>query len=194
MIEYISGTLLEKKPNFIIVDVNGIGYKIFISLNSYNMLSNLGKKISINTFFNVSENNQSLYGFMDSLEKELFLMLISISGIGPKTGITLLSAISPLEFKQRVIAGEVKMLSSLPGIGPKTAKRIIIELKDKFVDSNLEELPLEEDSVQNSDAYYALLSLGYKSNSIKTIINKIMIDKKNISTEELIKESLKQIR
>ena len=128
MIEFISGILIEKKPNFIVVDVNGVGYKIFISLNSYDELPKVNDKVSINTFFQVSENNQCLYGFKDLLEKEIFLMLIGVSGIGPKTGIALLSAVKPLDLKQRLIAGEVKMLTSLPGVGIKTAKRIIIEL------------------------------------------------------------------
>jgi len=194
MIEFISGTLIDKKPNFVIVDVNGMGYKIFISLNSYNFLPEVNNKVNINTFFHVNENSQTLYGFTDLLEKEIFLMLIGVSGIGPKTGIGLLSAVKPLDFKQRLIAGEVKMLTSLPGIGPKTAKRIIIELKDKFVKDNLDELPLEEDDLNNSDAYYALLSLGYKSKNIKSIINKIINSNADISTEELIKKSLKEIR
>ena len=129
------------------------------------------------------------------MEKELFLMLISVSGIGPKTGVSLLSAVKPLDFKQRIIAGEVKMLTSLPGIGSKTAKRIIIELKDKFVKDNSDELPLEDSEFNsNSDAYYALLSLGYKSNNIKSIIDSILRTNPSIDTEKLIKESLKKIR
>ena len=123
------------------------------------------------------------------MEKELFLMLISVSGIGPKTGVSLLSAVKPLDFKQRIIAGEVKMLTSLPGIGSKTAKRIIIELKDKFVKDNSDELPLEDSEFNsNSDAYYALLSLGYKSNNIKSIIDRILRTNPSIDTEKLIKE------
>jgi len=195
MIDFVVGKLVEKQPDYLILETNGIGYKILISLNSFNELPDLGAQFKINTFFHVTENNQSLYGFHDMIEKELFLMLISVSGIGPRTGISLLSAVKPLDFKERIIVGEVKMLTSLPGIGPKTAKRIIIELKDKFVKDNIDELPLEDNESQNnSDAYYALLSLGYKSNNIKLIINNILKDKPNISTEKLIKESLKKIR
>ena len=194
MIEFISGILVEKKPNFIVVDVNGVGYKIFISLNSYDELPKVKDKVFINTFFQVSEKNQCLYGFKDLLEKEIFLMLIGVSGIGPKTGIALLSAVKPLDLKQRLIAGEVKMLTSLPGVGIKTAKRIIIELKDKFINENTDELPLEENDFNNSDAYYALLSLGYKSNNIKTVINKIVSSNPDINTEQLIKKALKEIR
>ena len=194
MIEYVTGVLLKKEPNYIVVDVNGIGYKISISLNSYDALKEVNQKISIDTFFHVSENNQSLYGFSDSLEKELFTMLISVSGIGPKTAISLLSAVKPNDFKQRLIAGEVKMLTSLPGIGPKTAKRIIIELKDKFIDSDVNELPVEDSEAYNSDAYNALLNLGFKSNHVRRIIEEVISTDSEIGTEDLIKESLKKLR
>ena len=194
MIEYISGILLKKESNYIIIDVNGMGYKVSISLNTYDALPVINKKVSIDTFFHVTENNQSLFWFLDSLEKELFGMLISVSGIGPKTAIGLLSAVKPNDFKQRLIAGEVKMLTSLPGIGPKTAKRIIIELKDKFIRSDVNDLPVEEDEVYNSDAYYALLNLGFRSNNIKKVIDKVILNDNKISTENLIKESLKKLR
>ena len=193
MIEYISGILIKKESNFLIIDVNGMGYKIFISLNSYDKLPAVNKNVSINTFFHVTENSQTLYGFIDILEKDLFEMLISVSGIGPKTAIGLLAAVKPNEFKQRLIAGEVKMLTSLPGIGTKTAKRIIIELKDKFVKSGKDDLPLDNDEY-NSDAFYALVSLGFKSNRVKEVIRKIVIKNKEITTENLIKESLKKLR
>tara|TARA_B100000029_G_scaffold51859_1_gene47166 strand:- start:359 stop:940 length:582 start_codon:yes stop_codon:yes gene_type:complete len=193
VIEYISGILIKKESNFLIIDVNGMGYKIFISLNSYDKLPAVNKNVSINTFFHVTENSQTLYGFIDILEKDLFEMLISVSGIGPKTAIGLLAAVKPNEFKQRLIAGEVKMLTSLPGIGTKTAKRIIIELKDKFVKSGKDDLPLDNDEC-NSDAFYALVSLGFKSNRVKEVIRKIVIKNKEITTENLIKESLKKLR
>ena len=193
MIEYISGKLIKKQTNSIIVDVNGLGYKIHISLHTYDKLPGLKENVSLDTYFSVSENSQNLYGFHDILEKDLFEMLISISGIGPKTAITLLSAVQPNEFKSRLIAGEVKMLTDLPGIGPKTARRIIIELKDKFVKSNAEDLPIE-DVDGNSDAYFALVSLGFKSSNVKNIIRKIEKDNIGINTEDLIKFSLKELR
>ena len=128
MIEFISGNLVEKNPNTVIVDVNGIGYKIFISLNTYNDLPEKNNKVKIMTYFNVTEKSQELFGFKSKIEKEMFEMLISVSGIGPKIGINLLSFVKPNDFKQRIISGEVDSLTSLPGIGAKTAKRIIIEI------------------------------------------------------------------
>ena len=193
MIEYITGRVIRKKIDSIIVDVNGLGYKLYISLNTYDKLPDLNGNVSLDTYFSVSENSQDLYGFHDILEKDLFIMLISVSGIGPKTAISLLSAVKPDDFKNRLVAGEVKMLTDLPGIGPKTARRIIVELKDKFVSSDKEELPIE-DSGNNSDAYFALKSLGFKSNNINDVIRKIQKDSLDITTEDLIKESLKKLR
>ena len=193
MIEYIYGPLVEKKTNYCIIDINGMGYNIIISLNTFNNLPDINEKVKILTYFSVSENNQSLFGFSDRGEKELFLLLIGVSGIGPKTAINMLSAVPPKEFKNRLIAGEVKMLTSLPGIGPKTARRIIVELKDKFIDSGNEELPIEEDNT-NTDAFYALRSLGFRSNDIRRVVNEVLKENKDLKTELVIKESLKLLR
>ena len=193
MIEYIYGPLVEKKTNYCIIDINGMGYNIIISLNTFNNLPDINEKVKILTYFSVSENNQSLFGFYDREEKELFLLLIGVSGIGPKTAINMLSAVPPKEFKNRLIAGEVKMLTSLPGIGPKTARRIIVELKDKFIDSGNEELPIEEDNT-NTDAFYALRSLGFRSNDIRKVVNEVLKENKDLKTEFIIKESLKLLR
>ena len=193
MIEYIYGSVVEKKTNYCIIDINGMGYNIIISLNTFNNLPDINEKVKILTYFSVSENNQSLFGFSDRGEKELFLLLIGVSGIGPKTAINMLSAVPPKEFKNRLIAGEVKMLTSLPGIGPKTARRIIVELKDKFIDSGNEELPIEEDNT-NTDAFYALKSLGFRSNDIRRVVNEVLKENKDLKTELVIKESLKLLR
>ena len=193
MIEYIYGPLVEKKTNYCIIDINGMGYNIVISLNTFNNLPDINEKVKILTYFSVSENNQSLFGFSDRGEKELFLLLIGVSGIGPKTAINMLSAVPPKEFKNRLIAGEVKMLTSLPGIGPKTARRIIVELKDKFIDSGNEELPIEEDNT-NTDAFYALRSLGFRSIDIRKVVNEVLKENKDLKTELVIKESLKLLR
>tara|TARA_B100002051_G_scaffold92971_1_gene88856 strand:+ start:1423 stop:2004 length:582 start_codon:yes stop_codon:yes gene_type:complete len=193
MIEYIYGSVVEKKTNYCIIDINGMGYNIIISLNTFNNLPDINEKVKILTYFSVSENNQSLFGFTDRGEKDLFLLLIGVSGIGPKTAINMLSAVPPKEFKNRLIAGEVKMLTSLPGIGPKTARRIIVELKDKFIDSGNEELPIEEDNT-NTDAFYALRSLGFRSNDIRRVVNEVLKENKDLKTELVIKESLKLLR
>ena len=193
MIEYISGILADKQSNFCVVDVNGLGYKINISTNTFNQLKTINQNVKILIYFSVSENNQSLFGFYEKNEKELFMLLIGISGIGPKTAINMLSAVPVEEFKNRLIAGEVKMLTMLPGIGPKTARRIIVELKDKFVELNSEDLPIESEN-NNIDAYYALKNLGYQSSKIKVVINEILGKNSNLKTEEIIKEALKLLK
>ena len=192
MIEFISGKICKKIQGEIVVNVNGIGYRVYISLNTYDQLPKLDQDVLLETYYNVSENSHDLYGFGDILEKDLFVMLISVSGIGPKTAISLLSAVKPDDFKNRLIAGEVKMLTDLPGIGPKTAKRIIIELKDKFIKSSDDDLPIEDND--NSDAHYALINLGFKSADVKNIISRVIKNNPNVSTEDIIKESLKKLR
>ena len=122
--------------------------------------------------------------------------MIGVSGIGPKTAITLLSAVTPDEFKRRLIASEVSMLTALPGIGPKTARRIIVELKDKFVKLDSDDLPLENNSIldTNKDAINALETLGYKVSSINQAINQLDPSDRSLDTQQLIKKVLNKLR
>ena len=193
MIEYISGKLINKTTSTIVVDLNGMGYLINCSLNCYDKLPNINSDIFILIYFHIHENNQELYGFVDETERHLFKLLIGISGIGPKTAINMLSAVPPEEFKNRLIAGEVKMLTSLKGIGPKTARRIIIELKDEFGDFNKDDMPLEND-ISSNDAFSALKNLGFDTKSITEVINAILKKNKNIDTEEIIKKALQLLK
>lgn len=196
MIVTIKGILLKKMPNEIIIETGGLGYVCFISNNTYDNLPKLGEEVSLLTHFHVTENSQQLFAFSEIKEKELFLMLIGVSGIGPKTAIILLSAVSPSEFKRRLIASEVSMLTALPGIGPKTARRIIVELKDKFVKLSKDELPKEESDVapEVNDAYDALLALGFQMKDIRNSISKVQNHGEILSTEDLIKEALAELR
>ena len=197
MIVSLNGILVDKKPSEVIIDVNGIGYLCFISNNTYDSLPILGEPVSLLIYHQISENNQSLYGFSDNVEKDMFLMLISVSGIGPKTGINLLSSVSANEFKRRLVAGEVELLSALPGIGPKTARRIIVELKDKLINYSDASMPIEnsEDNQIFRDAYNALQSLGFNSNEINKCLS--MLNNKTDSifnTQDLIREALKALK
>ena len=196
MIVTIQGILTRKMPEEIVVETGGLGYACRISINTYDQLPKPGDEVSLLTYFQVTENNQALFAFANKTERELFIMLIGVSGIGPKTAIVLLSAVSPDEFKRRLIASEVGMLTALPGIGPKTARRIIVELKDKFVKLSKDELPKEELDVtpQVSDAYDALLALGFQMKDIKNAISKASNQSEKLSTEELIKEALAELR
>ena len=191
MIVHLSGKLIFKEPSYAIIDVKGVGYKVNISLNTFNTLPNIDNDVLISTFFNVTEKSQDLFGFYDKSEKELFTLLISVSGIGPKIAINLLSFVKPDDFKQRLISGEVEMLTSLPGIGPKTARRIIVELKEKFIKIDKNDLPIDNNSNLDSDALNALMNLGFKSRDITKVLNKI---DKGCSLEDKIKLALKELR
>tara|TARA_Y100001968_G_scaffold281170_1_gene278262 strand:- start:20 stop:610 length:591 start_codon:yes stop_codon:yes gene_type:complete len=196
MIVSIQGQIIDKKPDSVIININGLGYLCYISANTYSNLPSKNKEVFLETFYNVTEHSQELYAFSDILEKELFLLLIGVSGIGPKTAITLLSAVTPAEFKRRLIASEVGMLTALPGIGPKTARRIIVELKDKFVKLDSEDLPIENNQVSdsNKDAIIALETLGYKATSINKVLNDLDPKDRDLDTQELIKKVLNKLR
>ena len=196
MIVSLKGILVDKNPSEAIIDVNGVGYLCFISNNTYDSLPLKGVEVSLLIYHQISENSQNLYGFSDEVEKDMFLMLISVSGIGPKTGINLLSSVSPSEFKRRLVAGEVELLSALPGIGPKTARRIIVELKDKLVSYSDNSMPIEnsENSESYQDAYDALKSLGFNINEINKCLSTLAESNSDFNTQDLIKEALKVLK
>ena len=196
MIVTIRGKLILKRPSEIIIETGGLGYACRVSTNTYDHLPKPGDEVSLLTYFHVTENNQSLFAFSEDTERELFLMLIGVSGIGPKTAISLLSSVTPDEFKRRLIAGEVNMLTALPGIGPKTARRIIVELKDKFVKISADDLPREDDDLvpEVSDAYDALLALGFQMQDIRNAIVKIQNGSQDMGTEEIVKKVLAQLQ
>jgi Holliday junction DNA helicase RuvA len=196
MIVSLKGILANKNPSEVIIDVNGVGYLCFISNNTYDNIPLKGEEVSLLIYHQISENSQNLYGFSDEVEKDMFLMLISVSGIGPKTGINLLSSVSPNEFKRRLVAGEVELLSALPGIGPKTARRIIVELKDKLVSYSDNSMPIEnsENSESYQDAYDALKSLGFNINEINKCLSALTESNVDFNTQDLIKEALKVLK
>lgn len=191
MIVHLSGKLIFKDPSYVVIDVQGVGYKVYISLNTYNVLPDINNDVYLSTYFNVTEKSQDLFGFNENNEKELFVMLISVSGIGPKIAINLLSFVKPDDFKQRLISGEVEMLTTLPGIGPKTARRLIVELKEKFIKIDKNDLPIDHNSNLDSDALNALMNLGFRSKDITKALSKIDED---CSLEEKIKLALKELR
>jgi len=195
MIVQITGILKSKNINELIIEANGIGYLCNISTTTFNQLPQLEESMTILTFLHIMENKHALYGFIDDDERQLFNLLISVSGIGPKIAIQLLSKTDNKQMSNMIISGDVKMLSSLPGIGPKTAQRLIVELKDKFTITDYDSIPIDDSLSKNQqDAYNALLTLGYKSNDIQNSIKNIIISNPNISAEELIKNCLKDLK
>ena len=195
MIVQITGILKSKSINELIVDANGIGYLCNISTTTFNQLPEIENQFTILTHLHIMENKHTLYGFMEKEERQLFNLLISVSGIGPKIAIQLLSKTDNKQMSNMIVSGDVKMLSSLPGIGPKTAQRLIVELKDKFTFDNHETIPTDNSFSKNQqDACNALLTLGYKSVDIQNKIQSLINKNPNATTEELIKNCLKDLK
>ena len=196
MIYQVSGNLITKHKDFVVIEVSGIGFKITSTTNTINTIK-LDQKILLYTYLHVREDALDLYGFHSPLEREVFLLLIGISGIGPKLAITILSGILPDELKDKIISGDIASLTSIPGVGAKTAKRIIVELKDKF--TKIEEGSLGFSDKLNSklydDALNALLSLGYSSQQSKQVLDRIANgkDDNKHTIESIIKAALKRL-
>ena len=194
MISQISGKLISLNEGFVIIELGGLGLKVNMSTSSIRNFK-LNEIVSLVTHLHVREDALDLFGFINESGKKLFLMLISISGIGPKLGMTILSGIEPEKLKSCIISGDVKTLTSISGVGAKTAKRIIIELKDKFSKVDDENLGFndEKDSEIFNNILNALISLGYSELESKKVIEKLSLlnsDKNDKKIETLIKEAL----
>jgi len=190
MIGYVNGELTIKAQNYVIVDVSGIGYKIFMTETAIEKLE-IGQAVKVFTYMRVMEDDISLYGFLSNDELMMFELLISVGGIGAKTATSILSKISPSRFALAVISSDVNALKKLPGIGPKSAARIILELKDKIktedtIEGTTDTQPTYTATVQ--DAIDALQVLGYNRKSIEKAFENI--DLKEMSTEDIIKKGL----
>lgn len=196
MIDSIKGKLFYKYPTYVVLDMNGIRLKLSITVATYNELPEKGQEAELLTYLNVREDLLELYGFIDNEQRNMFMMLNTISGIGPRSAMNILSGSNPKEFKKNIIAGDVKSLTVIPGIGPKTAKRIIVELKEKYVDQdddNLDFMFVAEDGMAG-DAIIALMSLGYKRRQVNQAIRQLeKAGELEGSIEEIIKKALVKI-
>ena len=197
MFSYIKGSLEEKSSNYVVIDVMGIGYKIFMSDSSINSIGEIGEKVKVHTHYHVREDDISLYGFLTNEELRMFELLLQVSGIGAKSAITMLSNISPSSFALAVLSNDVDSLKKIPGIGPKTAARIILELQDKLkkeqtelmVQKGKEEITKQIEYSKNvEEAMQALQILGYNKKEIEKSFEKIA--NTDVSVEELIKKGL----
>ena len=198
LINSINGVLFSKSPTEAIIDIGGIRFKIHITVATYEVLPKKGDSVDILTHLHVKEDILDLYGFKDGDERELFFNLNLISGIGPRSAMNILSGTNPMEFKSRIIDGDVKSLTVIPGIGAKTAKRIIVELKEKFetdvIDKNDLGLVDNGDNKIIKDAANALQSLGYKSNQVNKILNDLESSGElSGGLEEIIRKALTKI-
>ena len=196
MYAYIKGTLEIKSLGYVVVETNGVGYKIFMAESAIERLGEIGEIVKIYTYLKVKEDEMSLYGFNTNEELHMFELLISVSGIGAKSAISILSNITPSSFALAVITDDVATIKGLPGIGAKTAQRIILELKDKVKaseDTNKTDLEKMLSKKENNletvaEAVAALQVLGYSRKEIEKAIEKF--DKADLSVEDIIKKAL----
>jgi len=191
MIGFLTGKIISAKPTLILLDVNGVGYEVRISINTFEKLA--GKNsISLHIYTNVKEDSITLFGFYSVAEKEMFELLISISGVGPKSALSLLSGISTDELRQAITTSNVERIVAVPGIGKKTAERLILELKNKVRDIKEEGISSTKPSLQK-EAVSALTTLGYNLVFSEKVVNKILSEIPDCSLEELIKRALKEL-
>lgn len=194
MIAYIDGKLTFKDPTYVIVDVQGIGYQIKISLNTFSKLQE-GERCKLHTFLHIKEDAHTLYGFAELAEKNIFLNLISISGVGPGTALMIVSSLTVQEFQQAIVREDVRTIQQVKGIGGKTAQRIILELKDKFKKDALVDVSSIGAVAYNTnrnEALSALVTLGFaRTIAEKTLDTIIKREGNALSVEDLIKLALK---
>ena len=207
MLAYIKGILEIKASDYVVIDVGGLGYKVFMSAIGMEKLGKIGDTVKVHTYYRVREDDISIFGFNTNEELRMFELLLSVSGVGAKTALAMLAVCTPSEFVLAIISEDINLLTSIPGIGPKSAKRIILELKDKIKkEQQIQELTeatknnssvqetktkmqqLIEDDNKVQEAIAALQVLGYNKKEIEKAFMKI--DKTDLSTEDLIKKGL----
>ncbi|HEU4508711.1 MAG TPA: Holliday junction branch migration protein RuvA [Pyrinomonadaceae bacterium] len=204
MIAHLSGTLLSKQATSVIVDVSGVGYEVTIPLSTFYDLDDLGSNVQLRIYTHVREDALQLYGFKTARERELFLKLISVSGIGPKLGITLLSGMTADEMIASIRTNNLARLTLIPGVGRKTAERLIVELREKVAELSSAQLEEEfgakpevsaeptEDTVR-ADALSALLNLGYQRSGAEKAIDAALGEGGDITVESVLRRSLKKL-
>ena len=193
MIEFLKGRLAEKNPSFVVIDCNGIGYYVNISLNTYSAIG-AGEAVSLYTHLAIREDAHVLYGFADKEERMFFRQLISVSGVGASTAQMVLSSLAPAEAMSAIVNGDAAMLQSVKGIGGKTAQRIIIDLKDKIGKlDTLSEISLTPHNTNRQEALSALFALGFDKNKSTKMIDKLLKANNELPVEELVKSALKKL-
>ncbi|NIB41998.1 Holliday junction branch migration protein RuvA [Pseudomaricurvus alkylphenolicus] len=206
MIGRIQGVLLGKQAPQIVVDVQGVGYELLVPMTTLYQLPGLGSQVTLVTHFAVSENAQTLYGFFDKKDRELFRTLIKVSGVGPKMALAILSGMEAGQLVQCVMQDNVAALVKVPGVGKKTAERLIVELRDKLKDWQAEQSPLAameaasvpgvDDTNSNdiiAEAESALVALGYKPTDAAKMVTAVLKEQDVNSSEELIRRSLRSL-
>ncbi len=197
MISFLEGQIVQKFPTKIIMNVNGVGYEVNISLNTYEQLPRDPETIQILTYLHVREDSMQLFGFFSADERDLFVKLIGVSGVGPRLAQGMLSGTTPQDFKTAVLTNDLGRLTAIPGVGRKTAQRLVLDLKDKFQSDKLQEMAAEPTLRESilEEAVLALVSLGYKQGIAQKAVQEVLRREPELNTlEELIKFSLAQVQ
>lgn len=203
MLAYIKGELASKEIGYIVIDVGGLGYKVFMSEFSMQNVGNIGSNVKVYTYYRVMEDDISIFGFNSKEELRMFELLISVSGVGAKTAIAMLGVIEPSNFAIAIISEDINTLKKLPGIGVKTAQRIVLELKDKLKKENtIQEINSSVQLSENKtlmvnnknleEAISALQVLGYNLKDIETVFERLNLDEQ-VGLENMIKIGLKEL-
>ena len=193
MITHIQGKLVEKTPTEVVIDCNGVGYFINISLHTFSLLPD-SENLKLYTHLQIKEDSHSLFGFVEKQERELFRLLVSVSGIGASIARTMLSSLSPSHVIQAIASNDVATVQSIKGIGAKTAQRVILDLKDKVLKIySLDEVSTSNYNTNKEEALSALEVLGYNRKSTEKVIDKIIKENPNASVELIIKQAFKNL-
>lgn len=198
MIASVTGRLARKAPDYLVVDVSGVGYQVFVPLSTYYGLPEQGETVSLNIHTHLREESLSLFGFLSLAEKEAFLQLLNVSGIGPKLALAVLSSLTVQDLVCAVQASDDSRLCSIPGVGKKTAGRLILELKDrmKHIEAGASAAALGGERMQAADlddAASALVNLGYKRSMAEEVLRKVRRGRASASVEELIRDALAEL-
>lgn len=193
MITHLRGRIAEKNPTHVIIECNGIGYFVNISLHTYSLLP-ADENIMLYTYLHIKEDAHTLYGFAERAEREIFTLLISVSGIGTGIARTMLSSLDPMQIKQALAVGDVATIQGVKGIGSKTAQRAILDLKDKILKiHDGKEVYVNRSNTSKEEALSALETLGFLRKQAEKVCDKIVLEDPNASVESIIKQALKKL-
>ena len=193
MITQLNGRLIEKNPTYVVIDCNGVGYEVNISLHTYGQIGS-DENIRLHTHLQIREDAHTLYGFYQPMERSIFRLLISISGIGANIARTMLSSMTPVEIQQAIVHEDLAAIKAVKGIGLKTAQRVLIELKDKIQNvAGMDEIPALKSNTIKEETLSALEVLGYPRRQAEKVIDNIIQSAPDSSVEELIKQALNKL-
>ncbi|MGB3151516.1 MAG: Holliday junction branch migration protein RuvA [Maribacter sp.] len=193
MIHHLKGKLVEKNPTYVVIECSGVGYFVNISLHTFSRIPD-GEFISLYTHLQIKEDSHTLFGFAEKSEREIFLLLLSVSGIGSSTARTMLSSMSPAQIRDAIANGDVPSIQSIKGIGAKTAQRVILDLKDKVLKVyDIDEVSPTPNNTNKDEALSALEVLGFARRQAEKVVDKVISKDSSLSVENIIKLALKNL-